>query len=101
MRAAKVAMLCRLRLRSAIRHNSNYAFRLHAESQRNIQPHHRQWHSLHSQGDHDALLSYDGKQVQVTGTMKATKKTSSKPATFRVTEVKELADTKVFRRCDR
>jgi len=43
-------------------------------------------------GDHDALLSYNGKQVEVTGTMKATKKTSSKPATFRVTEVKKLAD---------
>jgi hypothetical protein len=43
-------------------------------------------------GDHDALLSYNGKQVQVSGTMKATKKTSSKPATFRVAEVKKLAD---------
>lgn len=43
-------------------------------------------------GDHDTLLSYNGKQVQVTGTMKATKKTSSKPPTFNVTSVKKLAD---------
>ena len=43
-------------------------------------------------GDHDTLFSYNGKQVEVKGTMKATKKTSSKPATFHVTEVKKLAD---------
>jgi hypothetical protein len=43
-------------------------------------------------GDHDTLLSYNGKQVQVTGTMKATKKTSSKPATFHVTDIKKIAD---------
>jgi hypothetical protein len=43
-------------------------------------------------GDHDTLLSYNGKQVQVTGTMKATKKTSSKPATFHVIDVKKVAD---------
>ena len=43
-------------------------------------------------GDHDTLLSYNGKQVQVTGTMKATKKTSSKPATFQVTDIKKIAD---------
>jgi hypothetical protein len=43
-------------------------------------------------GDHDTLLSYNGKQVEVKGTMKATKKTSSKPPTFHVTEVKKIAD---------
>ena len=43
-------------------------------------------------GDHDTLLSYNGKQVQVTGTLKATKKTSSKPATFHVTDIKKIAD---------
>ena len=43
-------------------------------------------------GDHDTLFSYNGKQVRVTGTLKATKKTSSKPATFHVTEVKKIAD---------
>ena len=43
-------------------------------------------------GDHDTLLSYNGKQVQVTGTMKATKKTPSKPATFQVTDIKKIAD---------
>ena len=43
-------------------------------------------------GDHDTLFSYNGKQVEVKGTMKVTKKTSSKPATFHVTEVKKLAD---------
>jgi hypothetical protein len=43
-------------------------------------------------GDHDTLLSYNGKQVQVTGTLKATKKTSSKPATFHVADIKKIAD---------
>jgi len=43
-------------------------------------------------GDHDTLLSYNGKQVEVKGTMKATKKTSSKPPTFRVTDIKKVAD---------
>ena len=43
-------------------------------------------------GYHDALFSYNGKQVEVKRTMKATKKTSSKSATFQVTEVKKLAD---------
>lgn len=43
-------------------------------------------------GDHDTLLSYNGKQVQVTGTVKATKKTATKPATFHVTDIKKVAD---------
>jgi hypothetical protein len=43
-------------------------------------------------GDHDTLLSYNGKQVRVTGTTKATKKTSSKPPTFHVANVKKVAD---------
>jgi len=43
-------------------------------------------------GDHDTLFSHNGKQVQVTGTMKTTKKTSSKPATFHVTDIKKRAD---------
>jgi len=43
-------------------------------------------------GDHDTLLSYNGKQVRATGTMKATKRTESKPPTFNVTSVKKIAD---------
>jgi hypothetical protein len=43
-------------------------------------------------GDHDTLLSYNGKQVEVKGTIKATKKTASKPATFHVTDIKKVAD---------
>jgi hypothetical protein len=45
-------------------------------------------------GDHDTLFSYNGKQVQITGTPKSTKKGSSTPKSgeFHVSSFKKLAD---------
>jgi len=43
-------------------------------------------------GDHDTMFSYNGKQVQIKGKAKSTKKTPSKPATFQVSDIKKLAD---------
>ncbi len=45
-------------------------------------------------GDHDTLFSYNGKQVQVTGTPKSTKKSASgaMPVKFEVSAIKKLAD---------
>jgi len=45
-------------------------------------------------GDHDTLLSYNGKQVKITGTPKSINKNSGtpKPGEFRVSEVKKIAD---------
>lgn len=43
-------------------------------------------------GDHDTLFSYNGKQVQVKGTLKSTKKTAAKPATFAISDIKKVAD---------
>lgn len=46
-------------------------------------------------GDHSTLFSYNGMLVEVTGTMKAAKKSSSHvaPATLHVSKVKKLADS--------
>jgi hypothetical protein len=45
-------------------------------------------------GDHDTMFGYNGKLVQVTGTVKSPKKSSSaaKPVTLRVTGIKKLAE---------
>ena len=45
-------------------------------------------------GDHNTMFGYNGKLVQVTGTVKSPKKSSSdaKPVTLRVTEIKKVAD---------
>jgi hypothetical protein len=64
-----------LRLRSAIRHNSNHAFRRTLSLNGTFSLTTANGIRYILKGDHDALLSYNGKQVQVTGTMKATKKT--------------------------
>ena len=42
-------------------------------------------------GDHDTLLSYNGKQIQVTGTPATSKKASARHE-FQVTSVKKIAD---------
>lgn len=42
-------------------------------------------------GAHDRLFSYNGAQVQVTGTPKATKKGAAKHE-FQVTDIKKIAD---------
>jgi len=43
-------------------------------------------------GDHDTMFGYTGKQIQVTGTLKAQTKQSPKPAEMHVSKVKKLAD---------
>jgi len=68
------------------------AFGLHAGSQRGFSLTTANGVRYVCKGDHDTLLSHNGKRVEVKETMKATKKTFSKPATFPVSEVKKLAD---------
>lgn len=43
-------------------------------------------------GDHDTMFGYIGKQVEVTGTMKAQTKQSPKPVEMHVSKVKKIAD---------
>jgi hypothetical protein len=42
-------------------------------------------------GDHDTLFSYNGKQVQITGTPKSSKKATANHE-FQVSSIKKLAD---------
>ena len=50
-------------------------------------------------GDHDALFSYNGKQVQITGTVKKSSSGASpqgEPRTLKVSNIKKLYDTCQF-----
>jgi hypothetical protein len=48
-------------------------------------------------GDHSTLFTYNGKQVRVTGTVKASAKGSSgAPGTLKVSDIKKVYDTCQF-----
>ena len=51
-------------------------------------------------GDHDALFSYNGKQVRITGTVKKSGKASGssqgEPRTLKVSDIKKVYDTCQF-----